>query len=158
MALTELSPAYVTPYDPRRRAPERRPPRDPSPRYDPPAAPPPSDAALLAPVFRPDLSQLAVSVESPPPGPPVDFDNTLGQLVLAVREGDLSRARAALDALETEMLVERSAGNTQESGWLRAPERLACVTSRLSAVAPPTHAADAAYETLAHYLNADGPA
>ncbi len=157
MPVTELSPAWVTPYDPRRRAPERRPPREPPPRYDPGlAASPPPDSGSPPPLFRPDLSQLAAIGETLPPAPSFVRHDALGQLVTAVREGDLGRAQAALDALETEILVERSAGITEPSGWLGARNRLAAVTDRLSTVAPSTHAADDAYETLAHFLDTDG--
>jgi hypothetical protein len=157
MPVSELSPAYVAPYDPRRRAAERRPPREPPPRPDPFLAPAPApDPGFLAPVFRPDLSQLAHISEPAPPQPAAEFDDVLGQLVTAVREGDLGRARAALDALETEMLVERSAGEANALRRIGAHERMAAATERLAPVAASTHAADDAYETLAHYLDADG--
>jgi len=147
MAVTELSSAWVTPYDPRRRAAERRAPREPLARTPPeiqaapqaPGAPPP-------PMFRPDLSQLAAAIE--PPLAPAPFDYALGQLVSAVRDGDLARARAAFEALETEMLVERSAGSACVP---RSP-----APDPFATVAPSMFAADDAYETLSHYLDADG--
>jgi hypothetical protein len=150
MAVTELSSAWVTPYDPRRRAAERRPPREPPAR-----ALPEMQAALPAPsapppMFRPDLSQLSAPVE-PAPAP---FDIALGQLVSAVRQGDLARARAAFEALETEMLVERSAGSVEQPSVPLFGE--SAPPSPYDAVAPSMFAADDAYETLSHYLDADG--
>jgi hypothetical protein len=164
MSVSELGSALVTPFDPRRRAPDRRTPREPPPRREPESAaaslgpaPSPSaqDPAFLAPVFRPDLSQLATlgearlpSSASPPSDPEVyaHFD----KLVAAIRAGDLVLARAVVEALETEMLVERSAGRA--SRWLGDDVR----TAPARRPAPPRHAVDAVYETLAHYLVTDG--
>jgi hypothetical protein len=100
-------------------------------------------------MFRPDLSQLSAPVE-PSPAP---VDIALTQLVSAVRQGDLTRARAAFEALETEMLLERSVGSADLPP---APLVGESASSPYDAVAPSLFAADDAYETLSHYLDADG--
>ena len=162
MSVSELGSALVTPFDPRRRAPDRRTSRAPPPRPEPePAAAPPPPARatpFLAPVFRPDLSQLTIVQEPPLPASPVsqppdpEIYALLDRLVLAIREGDLARARAVVETLETEMLVERSARRGFPSP---APgESVRPASPRAPAL---SRAIDAVYETLAHYLGADGP-
>ena len=155
MSVLELGSALVMPFDPRRRAPDRPPSREPPPRRAPEsvAAPPPTAPRppFLAPVFRPDLSQLASYPEPPPPaappGPDPEVYALLDRLVAAIRAGDLMGARAIVETLETQMLVERSAGRVSP------PARPA----ELVRPAPPLlRAVDAVYETLAHYLVTDG--
>jgi len=160
MPVTELRPAFVSPFDPRRRASQRRPSREPLARIEAeaPAAPDAPDPGLFAPLFRPDLSQIPAAFEpssASESAPAVDFDDALDQLVSAARDGDLGRARAAFEALETEMLVARSAGR-HEAPQPRANEPAIVALDRLAPLAISPHAADDVYETLAHYLDADG--
>jgi hypothetical protein len=80
----------------------------------------PHEVAYHARRFRTDLSQLSLPA-TPGAGEPeasesqgdpalFDFFGNLSVLLLAVRAGDLTRAQGAADALEMEVLVERSAG------------------------------------------------
>jgi hypothetical protein len=156
MSVSELGSSLVTPYDPRRRAPDRGAHRDSPPNLTPEAAAAPSALAPhpgFGPVFLPDLSQLAAlgetwPVSERPALPPADVGifAHLKKLVAAIREGDLALARAVVHALETEMLVERSAGRSSRSLDDDAP----------SARRPSPSHVDSAYETLANYLATDG--
>ena len=156
MSALEVGSAMVTPFDPRRRAPERRTSREPPPRLEPETAtappPPVFVPPFLTPIFRPDLSQLAVLQEPPSPVTPVspaldpEVYAFLDRLVAAIREGDLARARAVVETLETEMLVERSARRGIPAP--RAGEFARPASSRATV--------DAVYETLAHYLVTEG--
>jgi hypothetical protein len=116
------------------RSPERRAPKDQPAASEPPASSAtgdsaadayPLEVAYYAGRFRADLSQLGLPAEpaNSPPEPSesqadpalFDFFGNLSVLLLAVRSGDLTRAQAAADALEMEVLVERSAGRSGES-------------------------------------------
>jgi hypothetical protein len=195
------------------RAPDRRASQDnPAPLEPPAAAAPagespadafPLDVAYYAARFRAGLSQLGLPAEadSEPPEPSesqgdpalFDFFGNLSVLLLAVRSGDLPRAQAAANALEMEVLVERSAGRHAEAasthrlddigrllGAVQSRDEVAAraVAKDLAAEfrAPPAPAtapaepppppdpyaeADiggAAYDTLAHYFDAETPA
>jgi hypothetical protein len=134
MAVSELSAtAEVTRGGyraPDRRAREDNPAPPPLPVAPPPASESlpdtfPADVAFYAGRFRADLSQLGLPAEpeqqrsdgSESHGDPAlfDFFGNLSVLLLAVRSGDLPRAQAAADALEMEVLVERSAAPHGES-------------------------------------------
>ena len=111
--------------------PDRRPSHEPPQPLEPPTPPAAEpaeqhsvDVAFHANRFRADLSQLGAPAEpyehepgaSDAQGDPAlfDFFGNLNVLLLAVRAGDLARARAAASALEMEVLVERSAGRAGE--------------------------------------------
>jgi hypothetical protein len=110
-----------------------------------------------------------------------DFFDNLAALLLAVRAGDINRARSAADALETDVLVERSAGGRTgaaaqlldglgalfdaaqsrdgEAAHLAAQE-LAVNFQSAAAPAPEPQAEQpddggAAYETLTQYLDGE---
>jgi hypothetical protein len=99
---------------------ENPPPSEPPPVDETPAEVFPLEVAYHARRFRTDLSQLSLPAglgagepeASESQGDPAlfDFFGNLSVLLLAVRAGDLTRAQAAADALEMEVLVERSAG------------------------------------------------
>ncbi len=166
MSVSELGSALVTHFPQRRRAPDRRMSREPAPLGDlasaapssPPApAPLAQDPAFLAPVFRPDLSQLATLAEARPPceapaSPCADpkVHAYLHKLVAAIREGDLDQARAVVEALETEIPVESGAG--RHSRW-RGVDANGAPAGRAALLCP----VDAVYETLAQFLVTDGP-
>ena len=100
--------------------------RSPRPELQLPPSPPPAndsgdgfDAAYYGRRFKTDLSRLRVfdGAEEPPPAPDpagdsalIDFFGHLSLLLVAVRAGDIGRARAAADALALDALVELSAG------------------------------------------------
>jgi hypothetical protein len=72
----------------------------------------PLDPAYYAGRFKTDLSQLQAfdgARDGPGEQQLFDFFGNLSVLLLAVRAGDINRAQAAADALEMEVLVERSA-------------------------------------------------
>lgn len=155
MPVSELGSSLVTPFDPRRRAPERRSPREPLAQRPPEEAavtPPSPEPVFLAPVVVPDLSRLTTLHDPPPdlqgPRAEANFYAHLNRLVAAIRDGDLARARALVETLETEMLVERSAG--QAPALRRGGEGV-----RPARGAAPPQAVEAIYETLAHYLVTD---
>lgn len=112
-----------------------------------------------------------------------DFFGNLSVLLLAVRAGDLTRAQSAADALEMDVLVERNSGrrpaessllddlgrlfgaahSRDEAGARAAAGRLAGEFRHVLAppVALATEAREpgaAAYETLAHYFDAEAAA
>ncbi len=103
----------------------------------------PLDVAYYAGRFRADLSQLGGPAEpreeradvSDSQGDPAlfDFFGNLSVLLLAVRAGDLPRAQAAANALEMEVLVERSAGRAGEPAAPPARRRRPPVRSRAQA-------------------------
>ena len=104
----------------RRGAQENAAPSEPPPANEAPAEEFPLEVAYHARRFRTDLFHLSIPAglgdgepgASESQGDPAlfDFFGNLSVLLLAVRAGDLSRAQAAADALEMEVLVERSAG------------------------------------------------
>jgi hypothetical protein len=189
------------------RAPDRRPSQDAPAPPDPPAAASasaegadafPAEVAFYASRFRADLSQLGdpaaprgsrpEASESPSDPALFDFFGNLSVLLLAVRSGDLARARAAADALEMEVLVERSAGRGEPAAPHKIDEfgRMLVVPlprptpppappparaeaappapalTAAAPVAPPDPYAEngpdaggAAYDTLAHFFDAE---
>ena len=169
---------------PGRRAPKERPAKALA--QEPPATPSePFDPAYYAGRFKTDLSQLqAFDGAREAPGPSggesdqqlFDFFGNLSVLLLAVRAGDIQLAQAAADALEMEVLVERSAGRpaplldelgarfgaapSQDEGAARlAARELAADFQSAAEPAPDPEAAPpddggAAYETLTQYLGA----
>ena len=96
-----------------------------------------------------DEPPLPASPVSPAPDP--EIYALLDRLVRAIREGDLARARAVVETLETEMLVERSARRGFSSP---GPGEAAHPASPRGPAL--SRAVDAVYETLAHYLGTDG--
>ena len=155
--------------DKRHRAADRRAGEDwPSPR-EPEAAPAvdaePYDAAYYASRFKSEVWTLGASAEpqKPLPAPDhesdarlFDFFGHLSVLLVAVRAGDIERARAAADALEMEVLVERSAGRDLSGPaalpWVADLGRMLRPAAAAAAEAP---IGGAAYDTLAHYLADD---
>lgn len=122
------------------------------------------DAALYAGRFKANLAELRLSPEGGvcadrhAPADEADqalfdFFGNLSVLLIAVRAGDLAQARAAADALEMEVLIERSAGRRVLVG---APQ-----SDGGSARAAPSSAlpdAGSAYETLAALVDSEAPA
>ena len=183
----------------RRGAQENAAPSEPPPANEAPAEEFPLEVAYHARRFRTDLFHLSIPAglgdgepgASESQGDPalVDFFGNLSVLLLAVRAGDLSRAQAAADALEMEVLVERSAGrrgaepaliddlsrligaaqSRDERAAREAARALALDFSNAPGSAaharsepPPdpyagseTDSGGAAYDTLAHYFDAD---
>jgi hypothetical protein len=177
------------------RAPDRHagqetpaPPDPPPPPSESPADAHPLDVAFFAGRFRADLSRLGsdngeAETSAAHDDPALfDFFGNLNILLLAVRSGDLPRAQAAADALEMEVLVERSAGRRGEAspphmlddlgrllGAAPTPDDGAAAKPPAAEFAPPTapaaapppdpyaeHDADAggaAYDTLSHYFD-----
>ena len=115
IATTEFAPGG------RYRARDRRAPPDRSAKtegQESPAAEESFDPAYYAGRFKTDLTQLQAFEGAREPANPresendqqlFDFFGNLSVLLLAVRAGDINRAQAAADALEMEVLVERSA-------------------------------------------------
>ena len=103
----------------------------------------PHDAAYYASRFKANLSDLEILAEehdhvsSPQTwdvagdGELYDFFGNLSVLLVSVRAGDLERARAAADALQMELMVERSAGG--HSAEPRRPNMLGDLGRLLSA-------------------------
>jgi hypothetical protein len=190
MPLSGLS--VTTEFSPegRFRAPGRRAPQDRPAKAERQApAPRPGHPAYHAGRFKTDLTQLQAFDGARDPASAesdqklFDFFGNLSVLLLAVRAGDINRARAAADALEMEVLVERSAGHRpdaqanmlddlaalldaaqsrDESAARVAPKELAADFQ--SAVAPQESFAEtarpddggAAYDTLTQYLGGGG--
>ena len=155
---------------PARRAPQERPAKAEG--QEPAPAPgEPFDLAYYAGRFRTDLTQLQAFEGAREPATPAnaesdqqlfDFFGNLSVLLLAVRAGDLSRAQAAADALEMEVLVERSAGRRPGAPTPRLDDLGALFSAAQSpeesAVAEPAPQAEdggAAYDTLTQYLDGE---
>jgi hypothetical protein len=149
------------------------------------------DAAFYASRFKANLSQLNVPAEgretsSPDPSAQAEesdqslfnFFGNLSVLLVAVRAGDLTRARAAADVLEMEVLVERSAGRLLSAPglddlghWLGAPQTggesaraaenvaqsgaAASAPPDLRAISPDDKSAGSAYEMLAAFFDGE---
>ncbi|MDE3174964.1 MAG: hypothetical protein KGM15_02515 [Pseudomonadota bacterium] len=158
--------------DKRHRAGDRRAPDDPPHAREPDAAPPPHEEGAAFDVdfanrFKSQIWRLGAGAEEPPPDPGLfDFFGHLNVLLLAVRDGDIERARAAADALEMEVLVERCAGQPASEPaaplWTGNFGRLSNAADLYhdSAAAPDSPPADApaggaVYDTLTHYLADD---
>jgi hypothetical protein len=155
IAATELAPGARY-RGPPRRAPQERPVKTEA--QEPPPAPVETfDPDYYAGRFKTDLSQLQAfegAREAPSPANAesdqqlFDFFGNLSVLLLAVRAGDLSRAQAAADALEMEVLVERSAG--------RRPGPAAAMLDDLGALFSAVQSRDEnAARAAAHGLAAD---
>jgi len=207
MALSEVSATAEVPRGgyrsrDRRGAQDNPPPSEPPPVNETPAEVFPLEVAYHARRFRTDLSQLSIPSglgagdpdASESQGDPAlfDFFGNLSVLLLAVRAGDLTRAQAAADALEMDVLVERSAGRrageaasthmlddlsrligaaqSRDENAARAAALVLATEYRGAQGAaaserrepPPdpyakseTDAGGAAYDTLAHYFDAD---
>ena len=172
-----------------RRAPQEPPVKTEGP--EPPSAPvEPFDPDYYAGRFKTDLTQLQAFEGAREAATPAnaesdqqlfDFFGNLSVLLLAVRAGDLSRAQAAADALEMEVLVERSAGrrpgpaahvfddlgalfsaaqSRDENAARVAAQGLAADFQSAASPAPdprPPQPEDggAAYDTLTQYLDGD---
>ncbi len=174
VAATEFAPGG------RYREPQRRAPQESLAKtgaQEPPQAPAePFDPDYYAGRFKADLTQLQAfegARDAASPGNAegdqrlFDFFGNLNVLLLAVRAGDLSRAQAAADALEMEVLVERSAGRRPGSA-AHVFEGLGAASPRVetegntsdppaAAYAPEASLDDggAAYETLTQYLEGE---
>jgi len=170
----------------RYRAPGRRAPQDRSakPREQGASAAPgePFDPAYYAGRFKTDLTQLKAfdgareTTGGEGDQQLFDFFGNLSVLLLAVRAGDINRAQAAADALEMELLVERSAGrrsgaaaqmfddlgalfsaaqsHDEDAARFAAQELAADIQSAAAPdpQAPQPDDGGAAYETLTQYL------
>ncbi len=123
----------------------------------------PGDAAFYAGRFKANLAALNLSpeglVSAEPPAPAdetdqslFDFFGNLSALLVAVRAGDLTQARAAADALEMEVLVERSAGRPIGEWAAPPPPGDLAGNPRSAAVAASPNAASV-YEMLAGILD-----
>jgi len=174
VAATEFAPGGRY-REPPRRAPQERPAKR-SPQEPPQAPEEPFDPDYYAGRFKADLTQLqsfegardaAIPANAEGDQRLFDFFGNLNVLLLAVRAGDLSRAQAAADALEMEVLVERSAGRRPGSA-AHVFEGLGAASPRVetegntsdppaAAYAPEASLDDGgvAYETLTQYLEGD---
>jgi hypothetical protein len=171
IAATEFAPGG------RYRANGRRAPKDPAVKTEGQEASPapgdPLDLAYYTGLFKTDLTRLQAFDGAREAATPAnaesdqqlfDFFGNLSVLLLAVRAGDLSRAQAAADALEMEVLVERSAGRRpgvdanrlDDLGALfsAAPSRDENAASLAAdPLTAPLDDGGAAYETLTQYLD-----
>lgn len=190
MPLSGLSATSEFAPEGRYRAQGRRAPQDRSAKVEgqsSPAAGESFDPAYYAGRFKTDLSQLqafdgARDAATPAGGENdqqlFNFFGNLSVLLLAVRAGDINRAQAAADALEMEVLVERSAGRRpgaaahmlddlgalfnaaqshDEDAARAAAQELALDLKGAAAPAPDPQIAQpddggAAYDTLTQYL------
>jgi hypothetical protein len=140
-----------------------------------PAPDEPLDLAYHAGRFKTDLTRLQAFEGAPDMAAPAtaegdqqlfDFFGNLSMLLLAVRAGDIIRAQAAADALEMEVLVERSAGRrpgvaanrlddlSALFGAAQSRDQDAARAASLAAdPAAPLDDGGAAYETLTQYLD-----